>query len=152
MIIWFSFLFYPLKLCKTTITLRSSKVGSVVVIKSICPFFKCTVGKTGLKISNFIYFVLYAWCANDFAYMILYNFKKVNGSIALLSRNTLKWSAILGLSFFVCCWLPRESMLRGSSMLREFHTSLSKVLTLWHCVKVKQHYHTHNFSALFFHF
>ena len=31
-------------------------------------------------------------------------------------------------------------MLLGSSALSEFHTSLSKVLTLWHCVKVKQHY------------
>ena len=31
-------------------------------------------------------------------------------------------------------------MLWGSSTLSEFHTSLTKVLTLWHCVKVKQHY------------
>ena len=31
-------------------------------------------------------------------------------------------------------------MLCGSSMLSEFCTSLSKVLTLWHCVKVKQCY------------
>ena len=31
-------------------------------------------------------------------------------------------------------------MLLGSSALSEFHTSLSKVLTLWHCVKVKQRY------------
>ena len=31
-------------------------------------------------------------------------------------------------------------MLWGSSALSEFHTSLSKVLTLWHCVKVKQRY------------
>ena len=31
-------------------------------------------------------------------------------------------------------------MLQGSSTLSEFHTSLSKVLTLWYCVKVKQHY------------
>ena len=31
-------------------------------------------------------------------------------------------------------------MLRGSSALSEFRTSLSKVLTLWHCVKVKQRY------------
>ena len=37
--------------------------------------------------------------------------------------------------------LPRESVLRGSSALSEFRTSLSKVLTLWHCVKVKQCYH-----------
>ena len=31
-------------------------------------------------------------------------------------------------------------MLWGSSTLSEFRTSLSKVLTLWHCVKVKQRY------------
>ena len=31
-------------------------------------------------------------------------------------------------------------MLQGSSVLSEFRTSLSKVLTLWHCVKVKQRY------------
>ena len=31
-------------------------------------------------------------------------------------------------------------MLWGSSMLSEFHTSLSEVLTLWHCFKVKQCY------------
>ena len=66
--------------------------------------------------------------------------KKILGSIALLSHNTLKWSAILGLSFFVQCWWPWESVLQGSSALSEFHTSLSKVLTLWHYVKVKQHY------------
>ena len=47
---------------------------------------------------------------------------------------------ILGLSFFAQCWWPRESMLWGSRMLSEFRTSLSKVLTLWHCVKVKQCY------------
>ena len=58
----------------------------------------------------------------------------------MLSHNTLRWSVILGLSFFVWCWWPRESMLWGSSALSEFRTSLSKVLTLWHCVKVKQHY------------
>ena len=57
-----------------------------------------------------------------------------------LSHNTLKWSAILGLSFFVQCWWPRESMLQGSGLLSEFRTSLSKVLTLWHCIKVKQCY------------
>ena len=48
---------------------------------------------------------------------------------------------------FICgtpnvqCWWPRESMLQGSSVLSEFRTSLSKVLTLCHCVKVKQRYH-----------
>ena len=63
------------------------------------------------------------------------------GSVALLSHNTLKWSEILGLSFFVQCWRPRESVLWGSSMLSEFRTSLSKVLTLRHCVKLKQRYH-----------
>ena len=57
-------------------------------------------------------------------------------SVALLSHNTLKWSAILGQ-----CWWPRESVLQGSSALSEFHTSLSKVLTLWHSVKVNQRYH-----------
>ena len=36
-------------------------------------------------------------------------------------------------------------MLWGSSVLSEFHTSLSKVLTLWHCVKVKQRYHSTHF-------
>ena len=63
------------------------------------------------------------------------------GSIALLSHNTSKWSGILGLSFFAWCWWHRESILQGSSTLSEFCTSLSKVLTLWQCVKVKQHYH-----------
>ena len=46
----------------------------------------------------------------------------------------------MGLSFFVQFWCPRESVLWGSSVLSEFCTSLSKVLTLWHCVKVKQRY------------
>ena len=36
------------------------------------------------------------------------------------------------------CWWPRESVLWGSSALIEFLTSLSKVLPLWHSVKVKQ--------------
>ena len=35
---------------------------------------------------------------------------------------------------------PRESVLWGSRALSAFCTSLSKVLILWHCVKVKQHY------------
>ena len=52
------------------------------------------------------------------------------GSVALLLHNTLKCSAILGLSFIVWCWWPRESVLWGSSTLSEFCTSLSKVLTL----------------------
>ena len=47
------------------------------------------------------------------------------------------------LIFFALCWWPRESMLWGSSALSEFRTSLTKVLTLWHCVKVNQRYHTH---------
>ena len=34
-------------------------------------------------------------------------------------------------------------MLPGSSALSEFRTSLSKVLTLWHFVKVKQRYLSH---------
>ena len=46
----------------------------------------------------------------------------------------------MGLSFSVRCWWPRKSMLRGSSALSEFCTSLSKLPTLWHCVKVKQRY------------
>ena len=33
-------------------------------------------------------------------------------------------------------------MLWGSSALSEFRTLLSKVLTVWHCVKVKQRYHS----------
>ena len=65
---------------------------------------------------------------------------RLYGSIALLSHNTLKGSAILGLSFFAWCWWLRESMLQGSSTLCKFRTSLSKVLILWHCVKVKQRY------------
>ena len=44
------------------------------------------------------------------------------------------------LVFFAQCWWHRESVLQGSSPLKEFHTSVSKVLTLWHCVKVKQRY------------
>ena len=31
-------------------------------------------------------------------------------------------------------------LLRYFRMLSEFCSSLSKVITLWHCVKVKQHY------------
>ena len=42
--------------------------------------------------------------------------------------------------FFVWCWWLRESVLQGSSSLSQFHSSLSKLLTLWHCVKVKQSY------------
>ena len=61
-------------------------------------------------------------------------------SVALLSHNDLKWSAILGLRVFARCWRSRESMLQNSSTLSEFHASLSKVLTLWHCVKAKQRY------------
>ena len=38
-------------------------------------------------------------------------------------------------------------MLWGSSMLSEFHTSLSQVLTLWHCVKVKQCYLSHTYMS-----
>ena len=71
------------------------------------------------------------------------------GSVTLLSHNTLKWSAILGLSFFVRCWWPRESVLWASSTHSEFRTSLSKVLTLWHCVKVKQHYLCHPFCVYY---
>ena len=48
---------------------------------------------------------------------------------------------ILGLSFYVQSWWPRESMLQSSSVLSKFSTSLSKVLTLWHYVKVKQRYY-----------
>ena len=33
-----------------------------------------------------------------------------------------------------------QAQVCGSSTLSEFRTSVSKVLTLWHCVKVKQHY------------
>ena len=40
-------------------------------------------------------------------------------------------------------------MLWGSSMLSEFCTSLSKVLTLWHCVKIKQRYHSLSDCGLF---
>ena len=47
------------------------------------------------------------------------------GSVALLSHNTLKRSAILGLSFLAQCWWPRESVLWGSSVLSEFRTSLA---------------------------
>ena len=62
------------------------------------------------------------------------------GNVALLSHKSLKWSAILGLCFFARCWWPRESVLRGSSAFSKFCTSLWKVLTLWHCVEVKQRY------------
>ena len=54
----------------------------------------------------------------------------------------MKWD--FGTQFFLCgseqCWWPWESVLRGSSTLSEFHTSLSKVLTFWHCDKVKKRY------------
>ena len=40
-------------------------------------------------------------------------------------------------------------MLQGSSALSEFCTSLSKVLTLWYCVKLKQHYHGIYFVSTF---
>ena len=47
------------------------------------------------------------------------------GSVALLSHITLKWSAILGLSFFAWYWWwPRESVIWGSS-------ELSKELRTW---------------------
>ena len=69
-----------------------------------------------------------------------YSQSEIKVAFALLSHNTLKWSVILGHSFFAWCWWPRESVLRGSSGLSEFHTSLSKVPTLWHYVKVKQRY------------
>ena len=55
MIIWFSFLFYPLKLCKANKTLRSSEVGSVGIMKSFCPFIKCTVGKAESEISKILH-------------------------------------------------------------------------------------------------
>ena len=45
------------------------------------------------------------------------------------------------LVFFEWCWWPRESVLWGSSSLSEFRTLLSYLLTLWHCVKVKQRNH-----------
>ena len=60
-----------------------------------------------------------------------------------------KWSAISGLSFFARCWWSRESVLQGSSALSEFRTSLSKVLTLWYCVKLKQRYHGIYFVSTF---
>ena len=41
-------------------------------------------------------------------------------------------------------------MLRGSSTLSEFWTSLSKVLTLWHCFKVKQRYHSNTVYQQYF--
>ena len=40
----------------------------------------------------------------------------------------------------------------GSSMLSEFCTSLLKVLTRWHCFKVKQHYPRYNFFVFCFKF
>ena len=80
----------------------------------------------------------------------MYDWNRFNfGSIALLLHNTLKWSAILGLGFFARCWWPRESMIRCSSMLSEFFTSLSKVLTIWYCVKVKQCNQNVIFAQLF---
>ena len=87
----------------------------------------------------------YGLCTNNhgtfwFKKMQIILAKTLFGSIALLSHNTLKWSVIFGLSFFAWCWWPREFVQQGSSMLSEFCTSLSKVLTLWHCVKVKQRY------------
>ena len=62
------------------------------------------------------------------------------GSVALLSHNTLKWSAFLGLSFFVRCWWPRESMLQGSLHFHTLKVQILKVLTLCQSVKVKQRY------------
>ena len=41
--------------------------------------------------------------------------EKIFGSVALLSHNTLKLSAILRFSFLVRCWWARESMIQGSS-------------------------------------
>ena len=73
---------------------------------------------------------------------------QVLGSVALLSHNTLKLSVILGLSFILWCWWPRKSVLQGSSALGKFCTSLSKVLTLQHCVKVKQRYHCYKIMKL----
>ena len=45
-----------------------------------------------------------------------------HGIIALLLHNTLKWSAISGLSFFEwCCW-PRKSVLRGARAFKSANT------------------------------
>ena len=61
----------------------------------------------------------------------------VHGCGALVYFHTTIWSEV---QFWD--WCPMESMLRGSSVLSKFRTSLSKVLTLWHWVKEKQRYHT----------
>ena len=55
---------------------------------------------------------------------------------------------ILGLSFFCTVLVAQGIRATGFKHLSEFRTSLSKVLTLWHCVKVKQRYHylMHYFS------
>ena len=52
----------------------------------------------------------------------------------------IPWATSTAQFQFAQCWWPRESMLWDSSMLSEFHTSLSKVLILWNYVKVKQIY------------
>ena len=74
------------------------------------------------------------------------NLKRFCTMVGLLYFRTTLESEVqfrdLG-SFFARCWWPRESMLWGSSALSEFCTSLSKVITLWHCVKVKQRYHNY---------
>ena len=61
------------------------------------------------------------------------------GSVILLWHNAKVLALLKVLTLFVQCWWPRESMLHDSSTLSKFCTSLSKVLTLWHYVKVKQH-------------
>ena len=50
--------------------------------------------------------------------------------------------------FFVRCWWPRKSMLRGSLHFCTLKLRILKVLTLCQSVKIKQHYLSH----LFIHF
>ena len=54
-----------------------------------------------------------------------------NMAALLYFRTTLKSEVqFWDLVFFLQFWWPRESVLQISSILSEFHTSLSKVLTL----------------------
>ena len=72
----------------------------------------------------------YGLCTNNhgtfwFKKMQIILAKTLFGSIALLSHNTLKWSAILGLSFFAQCWLKYLLLCRWHNSIWHDTTNIS---------------------------
>ena len=100
------------------------KTASIRSLKISCVFHEKVANLTHMSVLNDD---LHIFIPNDSdlthsfdVFINLYSLRKkwnqeywLLGSIALLPHNTLKQSAILGLSFFVRCWWPRESMLQG---------------------------------------